>query len=124
MTIGGVGVVALQRGRQVAGRNPQRLLHLGAAGETRAQIEAIVPPPRDATGLASKGDGVEVRLANALWLSDEWIQARLHHMAPHDSDYEIIHRTVYRVHQRGAVHRGIESRRARAQSSPASRCPR
>lgn len=39
---------------------------------------------------------------DALWLSDQWIQARLHHMAPHDSDYEIIHRTVYRVHQRVA----------------------
>ena len=37
---------------------------------------------------------------DALWLSDEWIQQRLHHMAPHDSDYEIIHRTIYRVHQR------------------------
>ncbi len=39
---------------------------------------------------------------DALWLSDEWIQQRLHHMAPHDSDYEIIHRTIYRVHQRVA----------------------
>ena len=39
---------------------------------------------------------------DALWLSDAWIQARLHHMAPHDQDYEIIHRTVYRVHQRVA----------------------
>jgi 3-(3-hydroxy-phenyl)propionate hydroxylase len=39
---------------------------------------------------------------DALWLSDQWIQDRLHHMAPHDSDYEIIHRTLYRVHQRVA----------------------
>ena len=39
---------------------------------------------------------------DALWLSDRWIQDRLHHMAPHDSDYEIIHRTIYRVHQRVA----------------------
>ncbi len=39
---------------------------------------------------------------DALWLSDEWIQQRLHHMAPHDGDYEIIHRTLYRVHQRVA----------------------
>jgi 3-(3-hydroxy-phenyl)propionate hydroxylase len=39
---------------------------------------------------------------DALWLSDQWIQDRLHHMAPHDRDYEIIHRTVYRVHQRVA----------------------
>jgi 3-(3-hydroxy-phenyl)propionate hydroxylase len=45
---------------------------------------------------------------DALWLSDRWIQDRLHHMAPHDSDYEIIHRTLYRVHQRVArtYHRG------------------
>jgi 3-(3-hydroxy-phenyl)propionate hydroxylase len=39
---------------------------------------------------------------DALWLSDQWIQDRLHHMAPHDQDYEIIHRTIYRVHQRVA----------------------
>jgi 3-(3-hydroxy-phenyl)propionate hydroxylase len=39
---------------------------------------------------------------DALWLSDQWIQDRLHHMAPHDADYEIIHRTLYRVHQRVA----------------------
>jgi len=39
---------------------------------------------------------------DALWLSDRWIQDRLHHMAPHDRDYEIIHRTIYRVHQRVA----------------------
>ncbi len=38
-----------------------------------------------------------------LWLSDRWIQDRLHHMAPHDEDYEIIHRSIYRVHQRVAV---------------------
>jgi 3-(3-hydroxy-phenyl)propionate hydroxylase len=37
-----------------------------------------------------------------LWLSDRWIQDRLHHMAPHDSDSEIVHRTIYRVHQRVA----------------------
>ncbi len=37
-----------------------------------------------------------------LWLSDRWIQDRLHHMAPHNADYEIIHRTIYRVHQRVA----------------------
>ena len=45
---------------------------------------------------------------DALWLSDRWIQDRLHHMAPHDSDYEIVHRTIYRVHQRVAKiwHRG------------------
>jgi 3-(3-hydroxy-phenyl)propionate hydroxylase len=37
------------------------------------------------------------------WLSDEWIQQRLQHVAPHDSDYEIVHRTLYRVHQRVAT---------------------
>jgi len=41
---------------------------------------------------------------DALWLSDAWIQARLQHMAPHDADYEIVHRTIYRVHQRVARH--------------------
>ena len=35
-------------------------------------------------------------------LSDEWIQARLQHMAPHTTAYEIGHRTLYRVHQRVA----------------------
>jgi 3-(3-hydroxy-phenyl)propionate hydroxylase len=39
---------------------------------------------------------------DSLWLSDRWIQDRLHHMAPHDSDYEIVHRSIYRVHQRVA----------------------
>ena len=39
---------------------------------------------------------------DARWLSDRWIQERLHHMAPHESDYEIVHRTIYRVHQRVA----------------------
>jgi 3-(3-hydroxy-phenyl)propionate hydroxylase len=39
---------------------------------------------------------------DALFLSDRWIQDRLHHMAPHDRDYEIGHRTIYRVHQRVA----------------------
>lgn len=39
---------------------------------------------------------------DALWLSDRWIQDRLHHMAPHDRDYEIVHQTIYRVHQRVA----------------------
>jgi 3-(3-hydroxy-phenyl)propionate hydroxylase len=45
---------------------------------------------------------------DALFLSDRWIQDRLHHMAPHDRDYEISHRTIYRVHQRVARtwHRG------------------
>ena len=37
-----------------------------------------------------------------LFLSDRWIQERLRHMAPHDADYAIEHRTLYRVHQRVA----------------------
>ena len=36
--------------------------------------------------------------------SSEWLQERLHHMAPNDRDYEIAHRNVYRVHQRVATH--------------------
>lgn len=39
---------------------------------------------------------------DARWLSDAWIQERLHHMAPHEHAYEIVHRTIYRVHQRVA----------------------
>ncbi|MCS6948563.1 MAG: FAD-dependent monooxygenase, partial [Steroidobacteraceae bacterium] len=39
---------------------------------------------------------------DALLLSDEYLQGRLQHMAPHDRPYEIRHRTVYRVHQRVA----------------------
>lgn len=35
-------------------------------------------------------------------LSDRFIQDRLHHMAPHERDYDIDHRTLYRVHQRVA----------------------
>ena len=48
------------------------LLALGAAGETREQIETTLPPPRDARFLAFKDKDTEVRLANALWLSDQW----------------------------------------------------
>ncbi len=40
---------------------------------------------------------------DALFLSDAWIQDRLQHMAPHDTPYEIGHRTLYRVHQRVAT---------------------
>ncbi len=39
---------------------------------------------------------------DAHFLSDDWIQARLQHMAPHSTAYEITHRTLYRVHQRVA----------------------
>lgn len=50
----------------------------------------LIPTPRDVDD-------------DPRWLSDAWIQQRLHHMAPHDSDYEIVHRTLYRVHQRVAT---------------------
>ena len=43
-------------------------------------------------------------LEDAAVLSDGWLQDRLHHMAPHDSAYEIVHRSIYRVHQRVARH--------------------
>lgn len=36
------------------------------------------------------------------FLADRWIQDRLHHMAPHSADYEITHRSIYKVHQRVA----------------------
>lgn len=39
-----------------------------------------------------------------LILSDDWIQAKLQGIAPHDEDYPIAHRTIYRVHQRVADH--------------------
>jgi 3-(3-hydroxy-phenyl)propionate hydroxylase len=39
---------------------------------------------------------------DVLMTSHEWLQDRLHHMAPHEHDYEIMHRSVYRVHQRVA----------------------
>ena len=35
-------------------------------------------------------------------LSDKFIQDRLHRMAPHDGDFPVSHRTLYRVHQRVA----------------------
>jgi 3-(3-hydroxy-phenyl)propionate hydroxylase len=41
-------------------------------------------------------------LSDAELLSDSFIQERLHRMAPHDSDFELSHRTLYRVHQRVA----------------------
>ena len=35
-------------------------------------------------------------------LSDDWIEAKLQGIAPHDTAYPIAHRTIYRVHQRVA----------------------
>lgn len=40
--------------------------------------------------------------ANERLLSDEYIQDRLHHLAPKQGDFEIGHRTLYNVHQRVA----------------------
>lgn len=48
------------------------VLRLGAAGATRSQLDAVLPPLRDPMRLAGKDQGVEVRLANALWLSDDY----------------------------------------------------
>jgi 3-(3-hydroxy-phenyl)propionate hydroxylase len=39
---------------------------------------------------------------NERLLSDEYIQDRLHHLAPKQGDFEIGHRTLYNVHQRVA----------------------
>lgn len=36
------------------------------------------------------------------FLSDEFIQERLHRLAENDKDFDIVHRTLYRVHQRVA----------------------
>ncbi len=40
--------------------------------------------------------------SDELFLSDEFIQDRLHRLAENDGDFEILHRTLYRVHQRVA----------------------
>lgn len=38
----------------------------------------------------------------ALILSDDWIEAKLQGIAPHEGRYPVVHRTIYRVHQRVA----------------------
>jgi len=48
------------------------LLQLGADGDTLAQLQSILPAPADAAWLESKGQDVEVSLANALWLSRDF----------------------------------------------------
>ena len=40
---------------------------------------------------------------DAAFLTDEFIQSRLHRLAKNDEDFEIHHRTLYRVHQRVAA---------------------
>lgn len=39
---------------------------------------------------------------DALFLTDDFIQNRLHRLAENDDDFDIVHRTLYRVHQRVA----------------------
>lgn len=39
---------------------------------------------------------------DALFLTDDFIQDRLHRLAKNDNDFDIVHRTLYRVHQRVA----------------------
>lgn len=48
------------------------LLRLGASGDTAAQLDAILPAPRSADYLRTDKDDVEVRIANALFLSDDF----------------------------------------------------
>jgi 3-(3-hydroxy-phenyl)propionate hydroxylase len=40
---------------------------------------------------------------DAMLLSDDYVQDRLHHLAPRNEDYDVHHRTLYRVHQRVAA---------------------
>ena len=44
------------------------------------------------------------------FLTDEFIQDRLHRLADNDNDFDIIHRTLYRVHQRVASSYQIRDR--------------
>ncbi|WFL76012.1 serpin family protein [Altererythrobacter arenosus] len=46
------------------------LLRLGAAGSTAEQLDRVLPAPRNADYLRVDKDDVEVRIANALFLSD------------------------------------------------------
>ena len=46
------------------------LLHAGARGETRAQIESILPTPRDPLNFETDQRDVEVLISNALFLDD------------------------------------------------------
>ena len=48
------------------------LLHAGARGETRAQIEQILPPPEDPLGFEVEGNDVTVAVSNALFLDDSF----------------------------------------------------
>ena len=48
------------------------LLYEGAGGETRAQLAELLPPPENPHGYASNKDGVEVKVANALFLDRDF----------------------------------------------------
>lgn len=48
------------------------LLHEGARGETKAQIERLIPPPSDPMGFESNTDYVELAISNALFLDREF----------------------------------------------------
>ena len=48
------------------------LLRVGAAGDTGDEIDRVLSPPSRLGELRHKSDGVELRVANALWLSDAW----------------------------------------------------
>lgn len=48
------------------------LLYEGAGGETRAQLAKLLPPPEDPLGYASNKDGVEAKVANALFLDRDF----------------------------------------------------
>ena len=48
------------------------LLHVGARGETRAQVEQFLPLPADPLGFEVDGDDVTVAVSNALFLDDDF----------------------------------------------------
>ena len=45
---------------------------------------------------------IPIGLGNTVPLTDDFIQARLHRLAENSGDFDIIHKTLYRVHQRVA----------------------
>lgn len=57
----------------------------------------LIPTPIDET-------------SDARFLSDEFIQDRLHRLAHNEEDFDIAHRTIYRVHQRVASNYQIRDR--------------
>ena len=63
------------------------LLHAGARGETRAQIERFLPPPEDPLGFEVEGDDVTVAVSNALFL-DEAFRFRPEYLRATERVYE------------------------------------